>query len=112
MADIELVIKIPEVYFEALKKTDEIVSGQRSGKTLMSVIYNAVANGTPLPKGHGRLVETNTIQSMAKKKAEDCFPEGRYYYGYRRALFDFVKDIDDIDDASIIIEADKESEDA
>ena len=102
MADnIELVIKIPkEEYSNILKSNNSAFADY------------AIKNGTPLPKGHGRLVETNTIQSMAKKKAEDCFPEGRYYYGYRRALFDFVKDIDDIDDASIIIGEDKESEDA
>lgn len=61
MADIELVIKIPEVFYEALRKTDMMVSGQRSGKTLMSVIYNAVANGTPLPKGHGRLIDADEV---------------------------------------------------
>ena len=53
MADIELVIKIPEVFYEALRKTDMMVSGQRS----MSVIYNAVAKGTPLPKGHGKIID-------------------------------------------------------
>jgi len=61
MADIELVIKIPEVFYEALRKTDEIISGQRSGKTLMSVIYNAVAKGIPLPKGHGRLIDADAV---------------------------------------------------
>ena len=55
----QIVIDIPEVYFEALRKTDVIISGQRSGKTLTSVIYNAVANGTPLPKGHGDLIDVN-----------------------------------------------------
>ena len=56
MADVELVIKIPEHYYEALRKTDLMISGIRSGKTLMSVIYGAVAKGTPLPKRHGRLI--------------------------------------------------------
>ncbi len=62
MADVELVIKIPEVYFEALKKTDVIVSGQRNGKTLMSVIYGAVAKGIPLPKRHGGLIDVNELE--------------------------------------------------
>ena len=53
----KIIIDIPEVFYEALRKTDEIISGQRSGKTLMSVIYNAVAQGTPLPKGHGELID-------------------------------------------------------
>ena len=56
----KIVIDIPEVFYEALSKTDEIVSGQRSGKTLTSVIFDAIANGTPL-KGHGKLVDINDL---------------------------------------------------
>ena len=57
----QIVIDIPEVFYESLKDTDVIVSGQRSGKTLMSVIYTAVANGTPLQKGHGRLIDADKL---------------------------------------------------
>ena len=57
----KLIIEIPEVYYESLRKTDVIISGQRSGKTLMSVIFNAVTNGIPLPKGHGRLIDENDL---------------------------------------------------
>ena len=93
----KLIIDIPEVFYEALRETDEIISGQRSGKTLMSVIYNAVANGTPLPKGHGRLIDADEIQ----------FENNEFdtYSDYSRAF-------DAIDGAETIIEADKaESED-
>lgn len=45
---VKLIIEIPEVYYEALSKTEEIISSQRSGKTFMSVIYSAVAHGIPL----------------------------------------------------------------
>jgi len=45
---VKLIIEIPKDYYEALSKTKEIISSQRSGKTLMSVIYSAVAKGTPL----------------------------------------------------------------
>lgn len=87
----KLIIEIPEVYYEALRKTDVIISGQRSGKTLMSVIFDAVANGIPLPKGHGRLIDANDL---------------------------WFEDIDDIscvtqrnvENAPTIIEADTESE--
>ena len=50
-----VVIDISEESYEALRTGDVIICGQRSGKTLTSVIFNAVANGTPLPKGHGRI---------------------------------------------------------
>jgi len=57
----QIVIDIPEVFYETLRKADAIISGQRSGKTLMSVIFDAVTNGTPLPKGHGRLIDADEL---------------------------------------------------
>lgn len=91
---VEVVIKIPEVFYEALKQTDIMVSGQRSGKTLMSVIYNAVANGTPLPKGHGRLIDADELKTAfpcGESVRTECV----------RATIDY---------APTIIEADAESE--
>lgn len=44
----KLIIDIPEDCYDALVKTDMIISGMRGGITLMSIIYNAVAHGTPL----------------------------------------------------------------
>lgn len=60
----QIVIDIPEVYYEALRETSVMTSGQRSDKTLMSVIYDAVGNGTPLPKEHGDLIDRNKIKCM------------------------------------------------
>lgn len=51
MADIELVIKIPKETYEYLKRY-----GGDGG-----IIDKAVLNGTPLPKGHGRLKDTDAI---------------------------------------------------
>lgn len=44
----KLLIEIPEEIFEALRKAAAIISGQRSGKSLTSIIFDAVAKGTPL----------------------------------------------------------------
>lgn len=63
MDDIELVIKIPKDYYEILRKNDIIINGLRSGKTFTYVICNAVANGTPLTKGHGRLIDISKIDN-------------------------------------------------
>ena len=50
MADIELVVKIPkEMYKNIQSKSTEV---QAEGYT----VENAILNGTPLPKGHGRLM--------------------------------------------------------
>lgn len=55
----KIIIDIPEVFYEALKKADEMVSGRHSGKTLVSVIFDAVAQDIALPKGHGDLIDVN-----------------------------------------------------
>ena len=54
MADIELVIKIPE----GLKKDFELE--QWTALSCMEM-KNALINGTPLPKGHGRLIDANDL---------------------------------------------------
>ena len=53
MADIELVIKIPEKTYTFL------CNGGNIGASLL--IENAIKNGVPLPKGHGRLIDENKI---------------------------------------------------
>lgn len=45
MADVELVIKIPEEDFESCKKRTQM---------RINIVWDAIANGIPLPKGHGR----------------------------------------------------------
>lgn len=67
-----IMIDIPEAYYEALRKTDVIVSGQRSGKTLLSVIYNAIANGIQLPKGHGDLIDRDMCLKMKCRDLVDA----------------------------------------
>lgn len=53
MADIELVIKIPEDDYDFIKRT---------GYNTQS-LYRAIKNGTPLPKGHGRLIDADKLQT-------------------------------------------------
>ena len=55
MADIELVIKIPEErYKNIVKQVDKRdYPDMSTGK--------AIANGTPLPKGHGRLIDADDL---------------------------------------------------
>ncbi len=76
MANVELIIKIPEEKYNYVKK--QVAEG------IDNPLKVYIANGTPLPKGHGRLVDANAI-------LED--PYGNTYK--------------DIDIAETIIEADK-----
>lgn len=60
MADIELVIKIPDHLYKLLM---ELPSDSNEG-TIENVLMKAVEHGTPLPKGHGRLIDAD---AYAKK---------------------------------------------
>jgi hypothetical protein len=51
MADIELVIKIPEKAYNALTHTEF------DANLVVDEMRKAIANGTPLPKGHGELID-------------------------------------------------------
>ncbi|WP_278984511.1 hypothetical protein [Segatella bryantii] len=78
---VELVIKIPEEIMEYIKNND-----------CLSVFYidevaKAIKNGTPLPKGHGRLIDEEQIPG-----------DGGWDFSDRLML------------TPTIIEADKESE--
>lgn len=82
MADIELVIKMPEDEYNIIKKS----------KRPMTWAEHLIANGTPLPKGHGRLIDVDAFE--------------------RRCMFDSsIEDMQDViyalRDYKPIIEADK-----
>ena len=104
MADIELVIKIPEKDYEYLK------SHNKDG------LYNVILNGTPLPKGHGRLIDADAFIAMM----EDASKRQRY----KELLINDTLTVDDVfkaviaslqneglaeGDSPTIIEADTES---
>lgn len=69
MADIELIIKIPEEMHQKIKETSRFISGRRSGKRFDYILFNAVNNGTPLPKGHGRLIDAEKLESRMYHEA-------------------------------------------
>ena len=58
MADIELVIKIPEEEYRWIIKSDETVFGNVASKECM---LHAIKNGTILPKGHGKLTDVEQV---------------------------------------------------
>lgn len=57
MADIELVIKIPEDDLDAIKYLK--VKGWASRHELL------ILDGTPLPKGHGRLIDADELKTLS-----------------------------------------------
>ena len=59
-------------------------------------ISEAIANGTILPKGHGRLIDADNVKSHFSDKEGDAFTAFHFY--------------DAVENAPTIIEASKESE--
>lgn len=49
----EIVIEIPEEEYKSIQDKDFCISYME--------MYNAIRNGTPLPKGHGRLVDMDAV---------------------------------------------------
>lgn len=96
MAEIELVIKIPEEVFNEIVSADDASHLSRAFlKGSYLYFKEALQNGIPLPKGHGKLIDVNDIE-WAKHREE------RNYIEYD------VVDWDDIQNAPTIIEADIE----
>ena len=92
MADIELVIKIPERIHYGIEKGITV-----NGSKASQILIDAVKNGTPLPKGHGRIVDGDVILTWLIYKG----------------LIDKLKcgEIATVFERATIIEADKEQED-
>ncbi len=91
MADIELVIKIPEEEYALCKKQWDT--------ECLDALMIAVKYGIPLPKGHGRLIDADRLKIDNPLHLSLDVP---YVTEYT------VEGI--IDNAPTIIEADKESE--
>ncbi len=83
MADIELVIKIPDKYISIDTNVKEWID--KAGND---------CKVRPLPKGHGRLIDADRLIN-------------KYAYDLDN---NFIVDLKDITDAPTIIEADKENE--
>ena len=86
MADIELVIKITEEEYERFKKNQK----KEYSESMLDV--NIIANGTPLPKGHGRLIDVSKLNDV------EIYDRSNDMYGASS---------DQIMNAPTIIEADK-----
>ena len=96
MADIELVIKIPEEDYDYLYVRKEV-----EGKEI-SYYNELILNGTPLPKGHGKIVDIGKID---KDRTERDNPV--IYLTVNGECIEAVS-LDYLNGLSAIIEADEE----
>lgn len=96
MADIELVIKIPEKIYKYV---------QLMGSVSMldtQQVANAIFDGVPFPKGHGRIMDVDKILKKMEEREEKLKDDRSMWEtaGVKTALDIF---------GETIIEADKES---
>lgn len=107
MADIELVIKIPEDEYGWIIKSDATVFANISSKECM---LHAIKNGTPLPKGHGRLKDENEIIKAIEDRVNFLKENDAVFMRLRKDI-DILGCIPKIrTEVPTIIEADKEDE--
>ena len=85
----QIVIDIPDIDYRHIKEYYE-------KNDIVEATYSYIYHGTPLPKGHGRLVDADELK---KHKYHD------------NDRFENAVAVAQIDWAETIIEADKESED-
>lgn len=102
----QIVIDFDDKAYEMLKDDIFIVSGVRSGKSFALNVCNAIANGTPLPKGHGRLGDLDKLE----KDMENGIMAGLLEEGYEKytRIFNLDDCVERVKWADTIIEADKE----
>lgn len=86
MADVELVIRVPEEVYKKAKETHDVMCDS---------VWLGIKYGTLLPKGHGRLKDIDWIDDNCENHYSDT--DGSWCYKW--------KDIDD--KAPTIINADK-----
>ena len=82
MADIELVIKIPEKAYNALTHIEF------DANLVVNEMRKAIEKGTPLPKEHGRLIDADAFIAMM----EDASKRQKY----KELLIDDCLTVDDV----------------
>lgn len=100
MAKIQLVVEIEERYYEIIKNDVE------RGMDYMPCVL--IANGTPLPKGHGDLIDKSKIYKAIPAEEDNCTGMGMSLDerdGYNEGI-DVMYSL--VQDEPTIIEADKE----
>ena len=98
MEQIELVIRIPKVFYEYCKAEEDAIE-----------VHLAIKNGTVLPKGHGALKDTDKLikdtgLDHAKKYGNKTKEE--LHFSYDTMMMYEIFNL--IDDAEVVVEADKE----
>lgn len=91
MRMMQIVIDIPKEIVEWINKYSDYIKIFNDGK--MGVVVDAIKNGTPLPKGHGRLIDADAFA----KKLEYASKRQKY----KELLVKDLLTVDDVFEAVI-----------
>ena len=106
----QIVIDIPEEVYKQIKDSSTIFRDDEK------ICYEAVQNGTPLPKGHGRLIDADeTLKAMDSwdKFGYSCHDMFRLTKDSEKDYVSYVHYADmvkSVENAPTIIEADEVNE--
>lgn len=90
----QIVIDIPDVMFKQLKWQEKDIREQEY------VYLEAILDGTPLPKGHGRLIDADDVVQEYRKQVMVSMSEGE--------MLDLLIDL--FEDSATVIEPYKETD--
>lgn len=92
----KLVIDIPDEDYNIIIANADFYKANHWG---VAEVWDAIVSGTPLPKGHGRLIDADTLDTRCGRCAIDCA-------GDCDKCSDNVVSVEDIRRATSIIDAD------
>ena len=93
----QIVIKIPEEIYSRILERNRIHTFDNE------TVCDAIKNGTPLPKGHGRLIDGDRLQAQLFNKTLDA-----HFMPINKISCDDISEC--FDNTPTIIEADTERE--
>lgn len=73
MANIELVIKIPEEKYKHIMSMQFYIPCSRGGESLVELMLKTIRNGAPLQKGHGRLGDLDALEMEIENYSKGAF---------------------------------------
>lgn len=93
---VDIVIKIPDKFYEIIKLNEY--------EAYQGCLWDIIRDGIPIPKGHGRLIDADALET----EMVNGIHAGNYEEGYEE--YEHINDMDDCVDcvkyADTIIEAD------
>lgn len=106
----KIVIDIPNEDYEFIKNLRSVIISSRGDGKIVQLI-NAIKNGTPLPKGHGRLIDAEKLANDVNALKDNWYKDFNMneYESGRYESYDYVETIT-IEEAPTIIEADEEGD--